>query len=161
MTPKDLEQSYQQKKSLFHAYITKVKQNAPWDIFTIVNPTIIKNPYTSSFPKRFFEHKASLQKKTLLFLLNTIKFYAKNFYLFSTYSIAFIVYKMYYKKERKYNIKTIIDTFGLIDKTNEGGTFNENYLTGIYEIFEQYNEDYTILLRPYKIGKNPFKLILF
>ena len=72
--------------------------------------------------------------------------------------IAFVIYKLYYKKKRVSDIKIIIDVFGLVDNVNKNGEFNENYLTGIYKLFEKCNANYAILLRPYKVAKNPFKL---
>lgn len=161
MTAEDLDQSFHRKKAHFHDYISKIKQNAPWDIFTIVNPTLIKNPYASSFPKLFFENDKSIRNKIFFFLFNTIKFYTKSFYLFNSYLLAFMVYKIYYKKQRKRSVKTIIDVFGLVNKTIEEDIFNENYLTGIYEVFERYNKHYTLLLRLYGISKNPLKLRKF
>jgi hypothetical protein len=75
--------------------------------------------------------------------------------------VAFFIYKIYFKKVRNGNIQTIIETFGLIDKVNQNGNFGENYLVGIYEIFDKYNTPYSIMIRPYLVGKNPFKLIKF
>lgn len=161
MNPKKLAQLYQQNKEKFHEYIDNIKKNSSWDIYTIISATLIKNPYTSEFPLRFFSDDIQKQNKFLLFLKSSVKFYAKSFYLLSSYFIAFLIYKIYYKKTRKNELKIIIDTFGLVDKTNQNGQFSENYLTGIYEIFEEYNTQYAILLRPYLVGKNPFKLIPF
>ena len=160
MNPKELEKSYQIKKNEFHNYINNIKKNSKWDIYTIINPTLIKNPYASEFPKNFFLNNIKAKSK-LLFVKVLLKYYLKNLYLFFSYLIALFIYKIYYKKQRKNKLEIIIDTFGLVDKTNEKGEFSENYLTGIYEIFEKYNTQYAILLRPYGVGKNPFKLKQF
>lgn len=161
MNPKELYNSYQEKKEQFHKYIDNIKRNSPWDIYTVINPTLVKNAYSTEFPKTYFLNKSKETSKAIDFLKNSIKFYAKNFYLILSYLIAFILYKIYYRKKRKNDIKVIIDTFGLIDKVNKNGAFSENYLTGIYEIFDKYNTNYAILLRPYQVGKNPFKLKQF
>jgi len=161
MNPKQLEENYQNKKQSFHSYIDKIKLNSKWDIYTIINPTLVKNPYASEFPKNYFLGENKSHNKIVCFIKNSLKYYVKNFYLFFSYLVANILYKIYYKKIRHNNIKIIIDTFGIVDKTKKEKKFSENYLTGIYEIFEKYNSDYTILLRPYQVGKNPFKLVKF
>ena len=161
LNSKKLEQSYQNNKQKFHNYISNIKKNSPWDIYTIINATLIKNPFTSDFPLRFFKNDNNVSNKALLFLKSIFKFYAKNMYLYFSYMVATIIYKIYYKKSRKNELKIIIDTFGLVDKTNQNGQFSENYLVGIYEIFERFQTQYAILLRPYQVGKNPLKLKQF
>jgi hypothetical protein len=161
LNAKELYELCQEKKDIFHNYINNIKKNSPWDIYTIINATLIKNPYVSEFPLRFFKNDTNRTNKFFLFLKSSFKFYVKNLYLYFSYIIATIMYRIYYKKNRKNSLKIIIDTFGLVDKTNQNGKFSENYLTGIYEIFEKFNTQYTILLRPYQVGKNPFKLKQF
>ena len=161
MNPKELNSSYQNNKQKFHNYINNIKKNSPWDIYTIINATLIKNPFTSHFPLIFFKNDVSISNKLLLFLKSIFKFYAKSIYFYFSYMVATITYKVCYKKSRNNELKIIIDVFGLVDKTNQNGKFYENYLTGTYEIFEEFNIQYAILLRPYQVGKNPFKLIQF
>lgn len=161
MNPKELEQSYQNKKNIFHNYLNNIKKNTVWDLFTIINPTLSKNPYDSEFPKSFFLDEVENSNKIALFLKLICKYYLKNIYLFISYFIAFILYKVYYKKQRKHNIEIIIDIFGLVDNTNKSGKFEENYLKGVYDVFHKCKTSYTILLRPYGINKNPFKLKQF
>ena len=161
MNSKELNQCYEKKKKIFHNYINDIKKNAKCNLNTIINPTLVKNSYASSFPKNFFSNKTKNQNTILLFINNTIKFYLKNIYFLFSYFIAYIIFKLYFKKHRNYNLETIIDIFGLVDKTNLNHKFSENYLTGLYEIFEKFNKKYTILLRPYSVEINPFKLIKF
>lgn len=161
MNSKKLYDNYQDKKGQFHSFINNIKYNSPWDLYTIINTTLVKNPYTSVFPRIFFSDQKFVSKKVILFSSNVSMYYFKNLYLFISYIISFILYKIYYKKSRKNDLKIIIDTFGLVDKTNENGKFSENYLLGIYEIFERFHTQYSILLRPYQVGKNPFKLKQF
>lgn len=161
MNSQELSQSYQENKQKFHNYIDNIKKNAPWDIYTIINPTLIKNPYASDFPKNYFTSTFKFSNKMISFIKNICKFYIKNYYLFITYFTAFVLYKIYIKKERKNELITIIDIFGLVDKTNKENVFNENYLIGLYEIFERFNIKYAILLRLYGVSKNPFKLVKF
>jgi len=161
LNPKELEKSYQNNKHKFHEYIDNIKKNSPWDIYTIVNATLIKNPYTSTFPLMYFSSKKPVESKKFLFFKSMLKYYLRNFYLFFSYFIAFVLFKVFYKKQRKNEPKTVIDVFGLVDKVNQNGSFSENYLIGLYDVFEKYKTQYTLLLRPYETGKNPLKLIKF
>lgn len=161
MTPKGLDFLFQKSKQSFHGYIETIKLNSPWDIYTVINPTLIKNPYASYFPLRFFTREAKMAFKPLSFLKNILKFYVKNLYLYFSYVIAFILYRMYLNKSRKNELKILIDIFGLVSKVNQSGTFEENYFSDLYEAFERAEVEYTILIRPYGIGKNPFKLVKF
>lgn len=122
---------------------------------------MIKNPYSSIFPKDYFNGIIKDNNKILLFIKRTIKHYLKNIYLLFSHLIAFILYKIYYKKERKNKLKNIIDIFALVDNINKDGVFNENYLSTIYKVYDKLDISYTLLLRPYNVGKNPFKLIKF
>ncbi len=161
MSTKQLEENYQENQNKFHNFINNIKRNINVDIYSVINPTLIKNPYASDFPKKFFSQNFNINKKYVLFIKNTIKFYIKNLYLICSYLVAFVLYKIYYKKQRKNNIVNIIDIFVLVDKVNKNKEFNDKYLDGIYEVFKKYNTNYTFLLRPYGVNKNPFKLKKF
>ncbi len=161
MNPKEFDQYFQKNKDTFHNYIDNIKKNIPWNLYSIINSTLIKNPYASSFPQNYFSNKLKFQNKYFLLIKNVFKLYLKNIYLLISYFIAFIFYKLYFKKKRRNNLETIIDVFGLVDKVNKNNKFTENYLIGIYEQFEKFNENYTVLLRPYGADRNPFKLIKF
>ena len=161
MNPKKLEESYQKNKILFHSYLDNIKKNSPWDLYTVINTTLIKNPYATQFPLNFFSHKKEKYNRYTLFIKNSFNFYLRQSYLLFSYFIAFVIYKIVYKKRRKNELNIVVDTFALVDNTIKDNKFNEKYFTGIYEIFEKYNAQYVILLRLYNVGKNPFKLIKF
>lgn len=162
MNPKELYDAYYAKKEQFHAYIDRIKQSAPIDFYTIVNPALVKNPYISQFPKDFFTQTIRHQSRVGIFFKSMITFYGKNSYLLITYGIAFILFKLFYRKKRENkHLATIIDIFLLVDKINANGIFQENYFGHLYDYFEKYNRPYTLLPRLYQIGKNPFKLISF
>ncbi|WP_419770608.1 MAG: hypothetical protein ACNI3C_02110 [Candidatus Marinarcus sp.] len=161
MSSEQLDSFYHKNKKVFHNYINNIKQNSQWDIYSIINETLIKNPYTSVFVLNFFRNNTQPKNKFVVFLKSCIKLYIKSFYLIFSYFIAYILFKIYYKKQRKNKLNIIIDVFGLVDKVNKEEQFNENYLADVYEIFEKNAIQYAILLRPYQVGKNPFKLKKF
>lgn len=161
MTPKELEDSYNSTKFTFHNYIDGIKKNSIWDLYTIINATLVKNPFASTLPLLFFKKETKKTNLLTLFLKRLPKYYLKVTHHFLSYIVATAIYKIYFKKKRQNRLETIIDTFGLVDKNIKEQKFSENYLTGIYEIFEEYKTHYAILLRPYQVWKNPFKLMKF
>lgn len=161
MKPEDIYQSYIEKKNTFHEYLDNIKKNTEPDLFNIINPTLTKNIYSSSFPKNFFFQKKKFENETFLFLKSSIRFFFKNIILLVSYFISFLIYKLYYKKKRKNKLENLIDVFVLVDNTNQNGELTENYLKDVYEIFEKYKKNFSILPRLYPVSKNPFKLIKF
>jgi hypothetical protein len=163
MNAKKLYKNYIKNKDIFHNYINNIKQKNKHDLYSIINPTLIKNPYKSNFAKNYFLNntKEASKNKIICFLTSTFIFYTKNIYLLFVYFISFILYKLYYKKQRENKITTIIDIFALVNKANKEQEFNENYLIGLYDILDKLNKPYTLHLRLYGVNKNPFKLINF
>ena len=161
MNPKELEKNYQQEKKSFHAYIDKIKKNSVSDIYTIVNTTLIKNPYATNFPKQFFLKSESIEKenKIFLFIKHSIKFYLKQFYLFFSYLISFMLFKLFYKKKPIPKDAIFIDIFFLVDNIIKDKHFNENYFKELYPVLEKYQQNYIFLPRLYGVSKNPFKLV--
>jgi len=151
-------------RELFLDYITDIKKKAQRDIFSVINVTLISNPYITSFPKKFILKEEPTKKSlSLHFIKNTLKFYIKELYLFISYLIAFIIYKIFYTKDKpKIDNETIlIDIFFLTDKIIREKQFNENYFKGLYEVLNRYNKRYIFLPRVYGANRNPFKLIEF
>jgi hypothetical protein len=161
MNSQELEKSYLEKKEYFHKFIDNIKKNSPWDIYTIINPTLIKNPFASDFPINFFGNKLYNKNIFILFLTRITKYYARIGYYFFSYIAATILYKIFYKKGIKTNIKILIDVFALVDKNIKENIFSEKYLSGLYDILDEKQIEYALLLRPYLVLKNPFKLIKF
>lgn len=161
MTPQELEYNYHAKKHFFHDYLNNIKRISPYDIFTILNTTLTKNPYVSIFPKQFFSQLIPTQKKWRIFIKSATLFYSKNFYLLFTYFVSYILFKIYFVQKRVNPPLVLLDIFALIDTVNHHKKFKDPYFLGVYEIFDKYSQPYTLLIRPYGAGKNPFKLIPF
>ena len=162
MNAKQLNDSYEKEKNSFHKYINDIKNNVKEDIYTVINATLIKNPYVSEFPKKFFLGELNKKNKFFLFIKSTLKFYIKQFYSLFSYFIGFVLFNIFYKKNKMLNKNFIfIDTFFLIDNIIKDNKFNENYFNGLYRVFDKYNINYMFLPRLYGINKNPFKLIKF
>ena len=159
-----IEENYQNNKFKFYNYINNIKKNIKVDINYIINVTLIKNPYITEFPKKFFLKKKEEKGTSIyfLFIKNIFKFYLKQFYLFSTYIISFIIFKVFYKKRRSM-LKDflLIDLFFLVDNIIKEKKFQENYFSTLYNVLDKKNQKYIFLSRLYGTNKNPFKLIKF
>ena len=100
MSKKELHQSYIKNKNKFHEYIKNIKKKTKPNLYTIINPTLIKNTYSSNFPKNFFLYKLNDSDKKF-FILRLIKFYFKNFYYLMQYFKSFITYIFFLEKKEK------------------------------------------------------------
>ena len=165
MSPKELDAAYQCHKKAFHTYIQNIKAYSPNDIFTILNTTLIKNPYVSEFPKNYFNQffqKTAIYQQIFSFLTSTIFFYFKNFYKLFLYLISHILYKLYYyPQDLKYQNTIVLDLFFLVDSICQNGKFEEHYFASLYPVLETNHKNYIFLPRLYGIHTNPFKLIPF
>ena len=161
MNPRALYESFRQNKDTFRLYINSIKRNSPWDIYTIINATLIGNPYVSKFPQKFFQNADSKREESFFFLFvkNTFLFYLRQLASFLSYFVAYILYKIYYKKRSTIPDDTIgVDIFFLVDNIIREKQFNENYFRGLYDVLKKYHQNYVFIPRLYGIGKNPFKL---
>ena len=163
MNSKLLQESFEEKKDTFKAYIAKIKQTMPRDIYAICNSTLISNPYNTEFPKKYFlGEKLKSSNKIFLFLKSTFKFYLRTLYSFFSYIVALVLFKIIYKKKVDLNKGALyLDVFFLIGNINREGVFVENYFSKIYPILDDKKKDYIFLPRLYSIGKNPFKIVKF
>jgi hypothetical protein len=155
-----LEKAYQERKAFFHHYIDEIKQNIPIDIFSVINITLIKNPYDSNFSKKFFLKEFHTENRLYLFIQSSFKFYLKNFYYFLSYLISFTLFKIFYKKKRV-DLKSfiLIDIFFIVENIIKSNKFDDNYFMNLYDVLDKYNCSYVFLPRLYGSHKNPFKLI--
>lgn len=162
MNNSSLDNKYKKRKDFFHKYIHSVKKNITVDIFSVINTTLISNPYSTDFPKLFFIKKIKKEKRFYQFIKNSMKFYIQQLLSFILYASSFIIYKTFYKK-RTLKLKNyiIIDTFFLVDKIVDNKKFTDNYFNGLYEVLDKYNKDYIFLPRLFGVGKNPFRLVNF
>ena len=160
MNPKELEEKYQENKDKFHKYIDNIKLKMKVDIYSIINTTLIINPYSTKFPLNFFLKKYTNTNKLFLFVKSICKFYIKQFYLLLSYVVSFFLYKIYYNhKVLNENSYIGIDLFLLVDNIIKDDMFNENYFKTIYPILDKKYKNYIFIPRLYRIGKNPFKLV--
>jgi len=157
---KRLHQSFEKSANKFYIYIENIKKNMVLDIYSVVNTTIITNPYTSSFPKNFFLNKYEKTSRYFSFIKHSYKFYIKTFYVYFTYLISFILFKLFYKKRlQQRNYVMAIDTFLITDTIIKNNIFEDPYFKKIYPLLQEKRINYIFLPRVLHVNKNPFKLI--
>jgi len=160
MQPSELDRHYRSNQNEFHKFISNIKKTMQNDIYSVINTTIISNPYATAFPKKFFLTDYKTSNKFFIFLRNSSKFNLRQFYFLLSYLIGFVLYKIYYKKNNvKFEGVIGIDVFFLVDNIIKDGKFNEDYFFGLYDVLDKYDRDYIFIPRLYGISKNPFKLI--
>jgi len=142
----------------FLEYIREIKKSLNIDFFSISNVTIISNPYITELPKKFILNKYRKKSLIFIFIKSTIKFYIKQIYLYISYIISFMIFKIFYKKNIKYHSTILIDIFFLVNNIIKDRELKENYFLGLYDILDK---NYIFLPRLYGVNKNPFKLIEF
>ena len=140
-------------------YINCIKQRKKNDIYSIINTTLIADPYSTNFPKDFFFERVRRQNKLATFFINTVEFYARSFIHFLNYIQTFIYYKFLYRK--KYQVMQqdfILDVYVSIDRTNKEGVFNEFFFSSLYSILRKRQVNYVFIPRLHDFSANPFKL---
>lgn len=161
MNSKILAEKYKKNRDKFFKFIENIKCLMVVDIYSIINVTIICNPYNTDFPKKFVLEEFNFSNnKILMFIKCSFKFYLKNFYFYFSYLISLFLFKLYFTKQNVVDEKYIgIDIFFLVDNIINDNQFNENYFIGLYDILEKYKQNYIFIPRLYGANKNPFKLI--
>lgn len=147
MNHKELYQSYLKNKESFHCYINKIKYNAKFDIYTIINSTLIKNPYNTKFPIKFFLMDFPKKSSYLFsFIKNIIKFYKRYYLFFINYFFQFILFKILYKKKKlSFSDKDIlVDVFLSLNTSNK---LNDTYFTGLSNILKEHNKNCIFIAR--------------
>ncbi len=155
-----LQESIKKNKKIFHKYIDNIKKTMQVDIYSVINTTLISNPYTTKFPKKFFAKEFEIKNKKFKFFKSSLNFYARMLYLYISYLTAIVICKLYYKnKKNNFNDSIYIDTFLLVDNIIRDDKFSEKYLSKIYSVLDKRNISCVFLPRLQDINKNPFKLI--
>ena len=82
----------------------------PIDIYSVINTTIIKNPFNHSFPLKFLLKDFKKENRFKIFIINTLKFYIKQFYYYLTYLFSYFIFKL---KVNKKEIKNYDNYIGI------------------------------------------------
>lgn len=146
-------------KKEFNDYVNIIKLQKKPDVYSVVNTTLIANPYRTNFPENFIFNRYKKENKLKLFIVNTIKYYFFNCVRFISFFQVFFYYQFLYRKPKykAVNCDVGIDVFLLIDKIIKEKKFNESYFSSLYEIFKARKIDFVFIPRLHGISHNPFK----
>ena len=127
------------------------------NFYSVINTTLISNPYITDFPKEYFEDKK--RNWSILQLLKSIfVFYFKMSVKLSIFTLHKIIFSLFWREEGKVK-QTIIDTFILSNKVLENGKYEDSYLKGLYTVLQKRNIRYSYFPRIYGLGINPIKFL--
>ena len=141
-------------------YISCVRQQNKVDIHSIINTTLVINPYITNFPKDFLLDNFKKENKLKLFIFHSVKFYFFNVIRFIFFIQIFFYHKLLYKKP-KHDISKhdlILDIYVLVDGVIKEGKFNDNYFPALYPILKKNKIKHMFIPRLYGLSSNPFKL---
>ena len=156
----EIDNCYKNRKNKYFKYINDIKSIMTVDIYSIINTTLIKNPYNHDFPLKFFLKEFKKENKFRIFIKSCLEFYIKQFYYFISYIISFFIFKIIYKKKSTIiENHIILDIYLMVDTVVENKKFDEKYFSKLYEVLDKYEQKYIFLPRLYGVSKNPFKLI--
>ncbi len=139
-----------------HLYnlINSVKRK---NLYSVINTTLIANPYITDFPKEYFEDKKR-DWNIFQFLKSTSIFYLKTYIKLSIFTIQKMFFSIVWRKRPEIE-NTIIDVFLLSNKVLENGKYEDTYFQGLYPVLEKRNIRYSYLLRIFGLKCNPLKFL--
>jgi hypothetical protein len=157
MDARTLDEEFQKRREEYFRYINRVKKSNLSGLYSVINTTVISNPYTSDFPKEWFLKERRNWTVFQLFLSFLI-FYLKISLKLAIFTTQKIVFHLIWKKKGGES-EILIDIFFLSDKILEKEKYDDSYFEGLYKVLEKRNLKYSFLPRIYKIGINPIKFI--
>ncbi len=158
-----IKDAYNKRKEMYFNYINRIKSSMPVDIYSVINTTIVKNPFNHYFPLKFFLKDFTKENNIKIFFIYIFKFYFKQFYYYFTYVFSYCIFK--FKNSQGNESKEYANYIGIdipffIDKILTRNEYKDDYyFLELYLILEKYNIKYVYIPRLYGISKNPFKLI--
>lgn len=152
------------RKLKFCEFVESIQKNFKPSIYLALNPTFIKNPYLSNFPKRFFFEDFDHKWSFLSLIANIMYVWMKNTVSLAINFALFCLFKL--KISRKIDFsetELIIDTFLRIDLLPTKLTYADNlYFPGLFEKMEAERIKFCFLPRLINQNhncRNPFHLI--
>ena len=142
-----------------YEYISDIRRQKKVDVHSVINTTLVMNPYITNFPKDFLYNNFKKENKFKLFIFHSVRFYLFNAIRFILFLQKFHYYKLLYKKP-KYVISQddlILDLFIDISRTVKEDNFSENYFSALYPILKEKKINYVFIPRLYGLSRNPFK----
>lgn len=140
-------------------YISRMKRKNKVDIYSVINTTLVINPYDTDFPKDFLFDNFKKENKWKLFIFNSVKFYLFNTVRFMFFIQIFFYYKLLYKKS-KYTISKndlILDLPIDISRIAKDAGFSESCFSALYPILNKNKINYVFIPRLHGLSYNLIK----
>lgn len=148
-------------------YLSLKRELNKVDIHSIVNTTLIANPYISKFPEDFLFDTQTKEYFSNSFFLNMLRYYGLNSVRILIFLRTLIYFKFFFKKPILVvsNNDVILDLYVNIDSVCRDGKLSEKYFQGLYSVLREENRNYIFIPRLIGLSNNPIKahkqLVLF
>ncbi len=83
-----------------YEYISDIRRQKKVDVHSVINTTLVMNPYITNFPKDFLYNNFKKENKFKLFIFHSVRFYLFNAIRFILFLQKFHYYKLLYKKPK-------------------------------------------------------------
>ena len=120
------------------SYLEKIRQTAKIDIYSNVNATLISNPFMTDFPISFLKSQSQPKNKLKLFLISSLKFYARSIIYFCSFLQIFFYHKFLFNKSKFENDsdQIVLDIFIDVERVCKSNKFEEPYFSKLYPILD-------------------------
>lgn len=140
-------------------YIYSIRKLKRVDIYSIVNATLIANPYISKFPEAFLFDSLPRKNFSSSLILNIFLYYIYNAVRLINYLAILFFFKRYYNKKLPIVTKNciILDLYVNVESVVNQGEFSDKYFGRLYSVLEEENRNYIFIPRLIGVSSNPFK----
>ena len=140
-------------------YLSAIRKTNKVDVHTIVNTTLVANPYITKFPEDFLFGASKSENTFTSFCLNTCKFYILNFFRVLNFIQILFCYKILFKKLKPNISKSDIniDLYLNVDVVVRDGVFADKYFSGLYPVLKEEKCNYIFVPRLIGVSFNPVR----
>ncbi len=138
----------------FQSFVARIKEEVGNSIYFVINPTLVKNPYCSKFPVRYFFKDFTHKKSAAKFLFNSGYIWAKLVFLLLINFTFFLFYKIFGRRKEIFSdAEVIVDSYLRLDILPQTNSLVDKlYFPGMRESL-RYSGNKTLFL-PRLLNKN-------
>ncbi len=150
-------------KNFFHqrdnyiTYINNIKKKNN-NFFSIINITLISNPYISSFSRDWFLKKEKTWT-VVLYIKSVVVFYFKCLSKLFVFLLQKFIVQFLFERKKIKRGSILIDVHLLSNKVITSGVYRDDYFPGLYQVLTRKNIPFVFLPRIHGLGYNPVNFI--
>jgi hypothetical protein len=142
-----------------YEYLSSVRQLNKVDIHSIVNTTLVANPYISKFSEDFLFNTRRKEQFSSSFFVNALRYYGLNSIRILMFLRTLIYFKIFFQKPILVASKNdvVLDLYVNIESVSRDGMLCEKYFQGLYSVLREENRNYIFIPRLIGFSNNPIK----